>query len=1189
MALPHPLGTASIGDLFYPGAPAVTVADAAGAAGSRAVEFGEDGSSAAVNRGLYAAGKNTDYIFAAFQRDLAKPERVAWTPAAGNGGSYTFAGLKVWVGNVSYPDTQESLNRLFVVLDAFGRELIDPTTGWRVVVDLVENPAAPGVSIVGNEFFTGAKVFFDLQNPYTLALAGAPYVIPNGTDVSFSFAIAKTAENLCAFAGHPDGDTPEEIHDIGARLIFGGSRTPAEAFLADGSRTMVGNMNLGLYGLKDQYVTGAAVPLGDASAASVYSPQSRHENLVGGVTSNARIGEGLGGTRALSFGAFTYNDGSGLITWANPFHIVYEGVWIDVPANPIAGILATGINPEYLVYDTTTDTVIVRDANAVVATDVLLDYHLWDNGIPGGELFTANDDLRWKLSGKASDLEVSVGNAPGTDFLYVDDALQLFNHLVTILGAGGVTRKTRYRMRISGGALMQSVVTLLTPLTIEGDDGYLDYIKTATGASNVDLIDCGGMRVHVRNLRVLWADGAQGDGKGLFKNPGARSKFSNVSFAGDGGGDTISSVCTWTGASSDLKFRDCKVADITRSFLLGTGTTFASPTGHTSEVLVDSCRISAAAGGAQVGIDLPGGDSVVRNSTLSGDFAEATVRVGRRGSVKGCTLSNGGGNYVVALHSPYIGRHKACVSDCSITGTTGVEGVVYIDGGVAPIKDLDISVRDNFISSCDTSVSIVGDGTGLDYTTSHVSVADNTIDGVVAAGYGIIVKYTGSTKLTSNTVLSNAGWGIVVQDGVWGVVEGNRIPTKGTGTGCLSYSSERVGVIRGNFFGDDSSDVGGTLVSISSVVRFIDNTVRGKTAVTGCGVKFTATAAGSIVRGNHFAQLGVASSGPVYNAAICVDSGLVCQGTKIHDNEFTAIAGAGMGVRLVDVDDAQIKGNYFHDMEGKGVYIEEASGGSIGANVSNNTFTKVWGGSGGSNHHIIFVDGGGTAGSNVTIKGNTFRLCGNPTITGTDNLYIIYAAEKANVSGNTIYDVDHGPASGSPAQDGAVFMIAIGEQSLVYGNKLYYNFNGRTRSPLALYGIYTAATYVHIANNVFNWTGTAAGAEAYSYVVGAMLGSYNNFVSNRFSLFISNATHEYDVLQDSAPVTYHQMVMGNVFFQDAFEAGSNALDSTCMALGNVMEGGNTLELGAAQPASTTPYASRSGGNDTIVKDLNSGV
>jgi len=116
MALPHPLGTAAIGDIFYPGTPSVIVADADGAAGSRAVEFGEDGTSASGNRGLYAIMKNATYMYNAFDEKLAKPVTALFMPAAGNGGSFTFTGIDVWVGNTSYADTQDTRNKLFVLL-----------------------------------------------------------------------------------------------------------------------------------------------------------------------------------------------------------------------------------------------------------------------------------------------------------------------------------------------------------------------------------------------------------------------------------------------------------------------------------------------------------------------------------------------------------------------------------------------------------------------------------------------------------------------------------------------------------------------------------------------------------------------------------------------------------------------------------------------------------------------------------------------------------------------------------------------------------------------------------------------------------------------------------------------------------------------------------------------------------------
>jgi len=540
--LPHPLGDSSAGDLFYPGSPQVVAADSPGAAGSRAVEFGEDGLSSAVNRGLYALGKNDEYIQERMEEQIARPDFVTFTPAGGNGDEYTFS-ADVWCGDTFYtPEDQSVRDSLISVLDEKYNDLIDPTTGDKIVVREIKD--ALSVSQVGSGFSTNPIVTFRKVDPVTGAL-GANYTIPDGTVVWLAFGRAATLDELTTDTNVRDSWFRGFCRSVGE--IHAGS------FLKDGSRKATGNFDLdnNLLDVVERVrgASGVALTLEATGASPAHlnllssnEVQFRdthlggylslndgdsalggdHTSVLTSLNSKTAVLNGAVGMGLLNNASITFTDATGEISWAEMYYISPNGDRIVVAADSLN---ATDSQQSWLAINTGTGLIEEVASASLTMAHIPLYYYYWI-----GASFVQKYDVRRLHDGRTNGMVVTVGVG---DCDFANNRLQEALDFITLIRSVGLTPTTAPpRIRIIGAVdATAAQLVIRGSCVIEGDDQTTSQIFT-TDDETVSAIDCGLNQVVFKNLTMVAASMSGADNQvSCFYRPGSSSRFENIFFA----------------------------------------------------------------------------------------------------------------------------------------------------------------------------------------------------------------------------------------------------------------------------------------------------------------------------------------------------------------------------------------------------------------------------------------------------------------------------------------------------------------------------------------------------------------------------------------------------------------------------------------------------------------------------------
>ena len=1138
MALEHPLGTTNPGEMFYPGPPQVTVADAAGASGSRAVEFGEDGTSASGNRGLFAVMKNLTYLYNAMAEKMAKPALDSWTPSGGNGGSYTFSGKDVWVGNSTYPDTQDTKNRLFVLLDEHGRELIDPITDNRVVVYKVEDPATPGTSLVGDPnppgdvdgFFLGPKIFFKTQDPFSGALSAGAFTIDNSTVVRIRYAKAEAMENLCSYPGYGGGDTPEEFHDIAALLMGSSSKMEAGAFLRDGSRRMRGDLDLDVHGIKDATAT-SAIALTQSEYQGLYAPDALHASIVGDLSSKTRMAGGIHGNRILSTGgSFTFTGATGTVAWPD-IHAIINGQHQFIAAGSLNS--TDGISTILVV--TSTGLVAERQlsgggASAVLITDVPVAFYEWNSGGPS---FDYARDIRWTTLRRSATMDVTVGDAPGCDFPGTDAGLQQALNMIDGWAAAktltGGTPTSVATIRVKGQIELTAAVELdfksstPTAVAILGEGSGASTITTSAAFSTSShLIDCKTACVSFRGLTFKWGNTSTGQaaGKGAIADMGSYSRVEDVHFDKESAASVGFTDCmVWTSATTSpivgLVVNDVRAEYVNGELVLGSELTYAAGDEYINSsrfenIVLDNISTSLPA----YGIVVPGKNNIVRNFRVDDHgLSVAAVVVGPGCVVEDCDFKMGSGTpgtgSGVAVKPHMVALTKQ-ISIRNITvelATNGVTGLNTLSNEVL------VDVSNSRFISCSKGVSLV-----------HVDSGDKSAARVLDCEFDACVDLVEFTKQyygrvsgchaegTTGSGVTAVSTRCVIADCEldYGTGASDRAVELGSGTDDS--------VLRDNVIDHGNGAANGQILVSSDRVRISGNTVGGSLDTDEPMITITGNRAR--LRDNVFRN-GTLQAVKVTDVNTIHFSG----------NTFDTFGAAA--IHLTNVINPTVRGGSFNNCAAA-VYGNETGAGGLGdLIVSGARFISCGGIAVTSFAGVIISDRSIAAGDNhVIVKGCVFVGCGS---TGAGSKYLVYVNKrgsvegcefigmvgatsgsdsgwianvkgKATIKGNHI-DIDPGSLA-FPEIFRAFDAGAIG--SVVDGNTFDMTPSVGPTRPTEVTGIYGPASgYMTADDNIFTSFDAVAGGAAYAI---RARGNHNVLADNT----VGNQSH--------AQATYHGIV-----------------------------------------------------------------
>lgn len=644
--LPHPNGDTNPGDMFYPGSPTVTVTDAAGVGGSRCVEYGEDVTSAVQNRGLLALAKNDEYMQARLEAKISKPTLTAFTPSGGNGGSYTFSGVELFVGDATYtPETAEIIRSLVRVFDANLDDLLD-ASGNLVVVKEIQN-SGDTASIVGDTggaggdsdgfYGSGAIVRFQTVNPVTRAVVNASYTLPDSSQVRFLHGVGQTLDTLAT------SGSEQLMRDMLMMTNRLSTRLDGAAFVRDGSRTMLGDIDANLNDLVNplairgeasndlSVISSQDLKFTDQFASNIDLSQtgetgfasSNKTSILGSLNSDYNVLSKLVGNRVLtSSGAITFTGGTGTITLPATMQVAIGGETFDVGGDSF--VATTGALRAAVI--TSAGLFTERNLSAVLATDLVVAYYEWD----GASSFTTAKDARWFLNGATNALCLTVGDA-GADFTSLADALEVIESVSAIHDGAGVV-PIQAKIFIVGS--LEVAATIAFPaveLTIEGAGSEHSTISAASGfTTTTDVFTCDeGSRVTFRNLKFMWTSGTQQNAANcLFRDLGTGSVVELCEF--DGSTTGFANIAAWSAAASDIYFENCLVTKVDGAVV--------DVNGNASQVHVKHVRIPTGNTGTLFSLETYGNS--VTSCTLGSVANPQTtgIAIGEFGKVDGNSI-----------------------------------------------------------------------------------------------------------------------------------------------------------------------------------------------------------------------------------------------------------------------------------------------------------------------------------------------------------------------------------------------------------------------------------------------------------------------------------------------------------------------------------------------------------------------
>ena len=1096
--LPHPLGDAIAGELFFPGAPTVIVADAPSANGSRAVDFGEDGLSSSVNRMGYALGKNEEYIQARMEQEIARPDLVTFTPAAGNGGNYTFA-AKVWCGDADYlPEDQSIRNGLIGVLDDKYNDMVDSVSGDLIVVkEILDAPA--GVTQVGLGFITNPYITFRKVHPVTGALGG-DFTIPDGVKTWLAFGISGS---LDALVGAGSGGMQDAWFRGFTRSI---GEIHASSFLKDGSRRATGDFNMdgnsivdvmgvwsyanipltiggqggvaahvnlisnnGVVRFKDQHLA-AYLPLNDAATALA----GDHTSVLTSLNSKTAVAQAYFGNRSLDrVGVFTFTDLTGQFDWPE-LNVVIDGEQRTIAAgNYIATNHAVTI---FVAVVTSIGTVVERNPLALESTDIPLAAHTWN-----GAAFTRKVDIRWAYNGTSRHLEITCGNAYTCDFsgAELDQAVELTCRL------GDAARHNRAHLptlRIVHAAFAPSTapfkITLTAPIAIVGNGVEFSRIMSdGVNGHTVDFIDCAGHRIVVKDLTIMHSGNVQATTLGAFKNAGDGSIFQNLKFTKDPGtfDKGFSNPFIWTSTAEHVLIDNVETEGTQHAFVMGSDPTLA--TAYLTESRIRDCRLTWE-GTPLYGCVVNGAGNIVENVIFASGLDKYCIVGGHDMLIDHCKMQMvgaAGPNVAGIFYKPLAAGSFPLglrVRDCFFfqMGGGGIRVESINDPGMlvrilvqaCEFEQVNLPfVFDTFVAVHANS-SIIVDGCTTDVTTEFVAS--------VNCGS---VNCIQNVKFNNNVCNAVGGAGFVIGDKSVADITNNFIE----GYGAIGALNDAIDIaadgigdlprceIFGNVIGTVGAPATSNMVHLRRPCNFTDNKLVGGIIVDCIGL-FLDLFADCIVSGNRFCEQ--------TKAAIWVAAG--ANGCQISNNLIEDIPEDSFGVYVDAATNTMITANRFTGVLFIGKPILVLDGGiPVGGECTQITGNQFWDteGHAGGTFSIVEISVSGGGAKNCLINNNEFDSCGseNPVLNGTFQALIRAEGEQTQIHDNHIRKLT-GVGGGDFS-----FGIRLTNEGSVLGNTVFHDFdNDQAASTMVAIDIDVGPIHGPIicSNNSIDFRGTSA-------------------------------------------------------------------------------------------------------------------
>jgi len=1121
--LPHPLGDSSAGDMFYPGSPSVIATDTPGAAGSRAVEFGEDGLSSAVNRMGYALAKNDEYMQARMEAKIAKPEFATFVPSGGNGDTYTFSGVDLFVGAADYlPETQAVRDSLISVLDTSYNELLD-ASGDRVVVKEIRNVGDLS-SIVGDTagaggdddgfYDSGALIRFGTVDPVTGAANPGYYTLPDAVGVVFVHGLARTIDSLAT------GGSEHLLRDGWFKGATRGiSEIHAGTFLKDGSRLATGNFDMnskkllnvdearGASGadmllhsqqdlnLQDQYLT---VPLSEAGDTSVVGGKS---SVVGAVNNNTYLTNALSGNRCVAGGALTFDPG---------------GASITVPAGTVVSLngTATPKSGVHTVVGLGSNLVLVVDASGAFQERVVGGVLSTDAPIAifnsTGAAFDLEIDARWLASRNSSTDEITVGDRQGCDFVDLQGALDLA-YAASLITATGTVMSGIPTIRVRGTVPVASTLSVRCDVRIIGDPGAL---LESDAAFDVDtnFIECPttAHKIIMENLLIKWSgSSAQNAANSMIVNCATGSVFLDLDIYGVNSTNGFGRGFFWSLAGQEhIALRRCRFRHLQNSVL--------NTNSNVDYMSMHNIRISDCDGSSDIGLALLGEGHTLDRIRFEDDSYGSAVKIGPGSEIRESHLQGVGP--VVEFDDSSSTRKDFLIDGCTISATT--QYGVYT--ALAASYEIRCTIRNSDISG--SRALQIDNASSPDRSTRY------HVENCKLYGDSTYIAYFSNARdvlLTSTYIKDDTGLSSVYATGDTSLRVKSSTFEGNAATEHIEMDSPTDALLEGNHFLSGKYQISGT----ASHIRIIGNYhYYGEEAA----IYLSGASDGIKIIGNHFV------GNNYYSIRIDHTSALrpIISENEFYQCEAQPVSGDnGFVVRIHGATDSHAK-------------------------IINNSFYECGDSSATDNRVTYIVETGGRS----EVRGNTFvQALGQNTPSISDEVRFVVVGNYSTVADNEFH---HDFTVADSAQPENMIGIIPGTYNRVSGNRFYWlGTHPETASQMVV------VRGVDLANDHCTLESNFMGAHTMSPVTYLIYAGTNNSIVARnqsidgsilstgnYNMFLSNVV-ENDDLNAGGDTDDNNVLIGNISVGngDIMCEGDN-----CVFVGNAAYGNGDISAGVTQ-------------------------
>lgn len=1122
MPLPHPHGTSS-GQIGHNAI--IDTGDTPGSTGGKFVGFGEDGTSAIANRASWALSENINYVYGKLDAALALPSSESWTTSGGDGAAHQMAGSvsdQVWCGDATYlPQTQEGRNKLFSLLDAQGHELTDPTTGAKVVVRTVRN-STDTVDVFGTGWVTQPIIKFKTINPITGADVTNPYTIPDGTVITITHARKTTVETLPT-------DTLSRLAIKTAEDI------PAYTFLQDGSRKMLGDIDMNAHNLANVDAvyneSGSGNPLSLISDSQIYaqadadiilSGVNGHINLQAGASKDVfakalsgnikwqdtRIGpiylskatdphtligtaitDSLRGKLASDYlssygfdGNFvaipgagaplTFTDGTATITWPAIQCFVQGEV-----AKINAGSLVVSLDNYYCLASDRYGNMVEMDLPSLDSSYTPIAFYYHD-----GVNFTWKVDARRYADALSNSLDISVGNSggysiPGCEFTRLEDAIAYATAIQLVRSYAGlvplvVTIRVRSELSLTSQITSVPAGMRLIGEGFEGASGLPLKVKV-DHAPNLSTFDlsASSVPIFVENLQFTWENASPQDSD--------KGCFRNVGTKSIFRNVAFNSGTGGHAYSNAFVFDSTTLyvtiedcwADVEKRFVLGAGTG-ADPYDRLQHSVVAHC--------------------VVQNSAAAISDAFAIDVAGSHNTVRDCHVRSLGNGFQGGVRIGHGGMVLRNVFEGKGT-LTSFRGFVYHPCS-SELNNTGL-IEGNYASNVDWAYSSAYQSGSA--RSIHLSIKNNhayvTLAGIIVDNDAAHALDSSSYDISGNKIEGyELGPGLYVNEARNVTVTDNTLIGPGPLSIGIQFHLNTWGVCRGNHVeGGSICTAIFDAASGGNPIRVSDNFFGGNTFgasgitsvyVTGTGVQFfDNTFEGGSTTGRCLHITGVSNSKIIGNtfgsatiAVLDVESTFTNYGhVPIQGNIFTAAATGAHALRLIGVQSCKIEGNSF----GAG-YIMYGTAITLQVGAGGSCHGTIIKGNtfnevhgDGPTLYYVVVNQNDLDARGIIISENSFYRCGDPQ-NDTTNMIIIRILGNTVVANNNFVDT-----IGRANPTGQLrFIEALERYNVITGNQFRQHLPDGLHGVGQIYCIYMSKDYYAgvAVGNIIAFTGASA-------------------------------------------------------------------------------------------------------------------